>query len=364
MIPQPAPTGLETAPARARARRATDFARALSWPAWSALAGIAIAGVLLWLALRGTSTADLAAMAKQLQFRWVVLAMLLYWAGLVLRTGRWRILLQGLEPAPLLRPDRYNRLGEVLLVGYAANNVLPGGLGELFRANHAGKQLPLTPAAVFGTIVIERLLDAIVVAAALCIGIAVLGLVEDASAASSRYALAVIAACASMGVLAAAATIWGVMRFPELLLRLPPFAKRPARELRYGLGCFGYAQLPRLAAISLAIWLVEGTAIWSLVRAAGVALGPGQTAVLVGALSLAALLPAATAHLGSYQLIFGLCLAGFGLPAAVGVFGASLVQVFLLGPVMLAGLVLYARPHALAAMWLSIGGQDSAARAG
>jgi uncharacterized membrane protein YbhN (UPF0104 family) len=330
------------------------------------LAGVAIGGALLWLALRGTSAADLVELARQVQFRWVALAMLLYGTDLMLRTGRWRALLRGLKTGAA--PPRYCRLGEVLVVGYAVNNVLPARLGEFFRADYAGKRLGLNRATVFGTIVIERLLDAVVVAGGLCIGLAVLGSIEGGIVSGYREPLAIIAGCGAAAIIAVVAIIAGVLRQPRLLDRLldrlPPTAGRLGGQLLHGLGCFRHAGLCRVVVLSLLIWLCEGAAIWSLVRAADVSLGPGQTVVLVGALSLGTLVPTAPAYLGSYQLIFGLCLASFGLPSAVGVFGAALVQVFLLGPVTLAGLLLYSAKHVVAAMRLATGGADASLRAG
>ena len=359
----PAPAAPRGGPGSTEARRAPGLAWARSWPALAALAGLALGGVLLWLALRGISAAELADAAKRVHFRWIAAAMLFYWAGLVLHSERWRGLLESLEPAPSRR-DRYNRACEALLVGHAVNHLLPGRLGELVRADHAGKRLPLTPVAVFGTVIIERLFDAIIVAAALCIGLAALALLDGGVVAPYRTALAIVGACGGVAVLGAAAAACGVMRYPQLLDRLSPAAARLGCELRYGLACFGYAELPRLIGLSLAIRLLGAAAIWSLARAVGVTLGPAETAILVGALSLGALLPTAPAHLGLYQLIFAVCLASFGLPAASGIVAASLLQVFLLAPVTIAGLLLYCRPEAVAALRLAGRWPLSAVRAG
>src|SRR5262249_23673165 len=121
---------------------------------------------------------------------------------------------------------------------------------------------------------------------------------------------------------------------------------------------------PHILALSLAIWLLEGCAIWCLVRAAGLSLGIAQTAVLVGTLSLGTLVPTAPAYLGSFQLIFGVCLASFGFSSALGVFGAGLVQVFLLGPVTIAGLLLYSAEHVLATVRLATRSAGLSVRAG
>jgi glycosyltransferase 2 family protein len=250
-------------------------------------------------------------------------------------------LLNGLYRGPSRHSESYRRTGEVLLVGYSVNNLLPARLGELFRADYAGKRLALNSTTVFGTIVIERLLDGVMVATALCGGLLMLFATGGDLAAGYREPLAVIAVGGGAMISAAVAAVWAAIRYPRLLDWLPGFGRRLSGDLVQGLGCIRQSDMGRVVAMTLLIWLLEGAAIWSLVYSAGITLGWWESVVLVGALSLGTLVPTAPAYVGSYQLIFGLCLAAFGLPAAVGVLGASMVQVFLLGPVTIAGLLVY-----------------------
>ena len=315
-----------------------------------AIAGMAIGGALLWLALRGTSADELAGLARHVQWQWIANAIALYWVALLWRTARWRLLLQGIAPEASIECEQFHRIGEVLLVGYAVNNVLPARLGELFRADYAGRRLGLNRAAVFGTIVIERLADLLVIVVGLGGGLAVLCSIDGALPAGYSAPLAIAAAAAAAAMIAAGGSIWGAMRRPQLIDRLPRFARRAASELLGGLGCLQHSGIGSVLLLTLLIWTLEGVAIWSLVHSAGFALGAAQTAVLLGALNLGTLVPTAPAYLGSYQLIFGWCLAGFGLPAAIGVFGASLMQLLVLGPVSIAGLLLYSTRHVAAAL--------------
>lgn len=305
-----------------------------------AVGGLVIGGYLMWLALRHISTDEILVLTRRLQMSWVAVGVGFYWADLVLRTERWRALLEGLANVPANNPGRYTRLGEVLLVGYAVNNILPARLGELFRADYAGRRLALPPATVFGTIIIERLLDGIIVAVGLCIGLAVL-FGEDAVAPGYREPLMIIAFCGAGIITAAVTGIFAATHYPHAIDWLPNAARRVFVDLFRGIECFRTGVASYVVLITLMIWLLEGAAIWCLTNASGIELGWWASVVLVSALSLGTLVPTAPAYIGSYQLIFGLCLASFGLPAAAGVLNATMVQVFLLAPVTIGGLLIY-----------------------
>ena len=63
----------------------------------------------------------------------------------------------------------------IILIGYAANNLLPIRLGEIVRALIIEKRYDIPKMQVMGTIVIERLFDGLVLAIFLAIIIALLG---------------------------------------------------------------------------------------------------------------------------------------------------------------------------------------------
>jgi len=63
----------------------------------------------------------------------------------VLRAGRWRVLVSPLTVVPL------NRVLSYLLVGYLANNVLPGRAGELVRSHYLGDREGASRVSILGT---------------------------------------------------------------------------------------------------------------------------------------------------------------------------------------------------------------------
>src|SRR5690348_5314325 len=134
---------------------------------------LAIGAVFLWLAIARIDMNQLWAKLRQVEIQWLALAMAGYWVALTLRSWRWRI---------ILAPVRRLPLGLVmygLLVGYAANYVLPARLGELVRADFIGRRYGVSRLAVIGTIVVERLFDVVVFIGFILAGLWALHLRDD-----------------------------------------------------------------------------------------------------------------------------------------------------------------------------------------
>ena len=90
---------------------------------------------------------------QQIELAYLLLATLFLWGSVWLRGLRWKWLFkESASPsvASLYRAE---------LIGYFGNNVLPLRLGELLRTYIVGKENNFSKSFVFGTIVIERLMD-------------------------------------------------------------------------------------------------------------------------------------------------------------------------------------------------------------
>jgi uncharacterized protein (TIRG00374 family) len=92
----------------------------------------------------------------QIHWGWMILTIVVYYTGVLVRAWRWRWLF----PAGI-DPSCKSLLGSIM-VGQAFNNVLPTGrVGEWLRAAHVAKKQGLQMATAFGTILTERLFDAL-----------------------------------------------------------------------------------------------------------------------------------------------------------------------------------------------------------
>lgn len=295
--------------------------------------GLAVGAAFLWIALREVNPADLRATAATLDPVWLLSATLVYWAALGLRVLRWQLLLRELGPAPL------SAVAETLVVGYAVNNVLPARLGEVARAAYAKRRLGIGRARVFGSIVIERVLDLCAILLCLGGGLVVLHYGEHAARLPSFELVALNAGF-----------IIGVAVLMIAALRSGNFARVPVPPQLAVLChdfCAGIASLNRRSALlavllSAAIWSCEVVALTQVFAALALKLEPGQAMLVMGIASLSTLVPTAPGYLGTYQLVFALTMRAFGLPESVGIVAAGAVQACLFGSVTVAGAAIVA----------------------
>ena len=90
---------------------------------------------------------------KSVRYEYVLFACILIISSVWLRAMRWKYLFKSEDGVETYSLFRYE------LIGYFGNNVLPLRLGELLRAYILGKRYSLSKSYVFGTIVLERILD-------------------------------------------------------------------------------------------------------------------------------------------------------------------------------------------------------------
>ena len=90
---------------------------------------------------------------QQIDFVYLILATIFLWGSVWVRGLRWKWLFK--ESAP----PSVSSLYRAELIGYFGNNVLPLRLGEILRTYIIGKENNLSKSFVFGTVVLERLMD-------------------------------------------------------------------------------------------------------------------------------------------------------------------------------------------------------------
>lgn len=120
------------------------------------LIGLALTVVFLWLALRAVDPALLLQDLQHVNYVWLLPSALCTLAGYVLRTARWRVILSGAARAP------FATLFSVLMMGFATNNLLPGRLGELWRAYLLGRKQNVRKTFALASVFVERVFDGLV----------------------------------------------------------------------------------------------------------------------------------------------------------------------------------------------------------
>lgn len=284
--------------------------------------GVAITVVTMWLALRDVSFRQLARDLAGADLPLVVgVTVPAYLLVMWLRALRWRYLTDAIAPVgtgPLFRATA---------VGFLANNVFPLRIGEVVRAWQLARETRIRTAPIFGTIVLERVIDGVVVIAMALVIFGVRG--------SAEGGLAVGIPLLAGAVLPLAGVL--LMRFaPERAVALAGFGARLFLPRRFrasveslvrrtseGLGSLqGGRHLWWVAFHSAMIWGVLGVLPFLAGFAAlDIHFGSPRRAlaaayVTLTAVGIAVALPSAPGFFGPYHLAAREALARFGVPEA------------------------------------------------
>jgi len=286
------------APARRRARlqRVIEIAVSLGFLV------LALQGINFQLMWRALSGAD---------YIWLVPAVLITVALLVLKSWRWGLLFLPEYHLP------FGSLMTALCAGYLASNVLPARLGEVVRLVLLTSEQPVSVARTFSTIVVERLLDVLTLLVML---VFLLPFVQ--------LPLAMTRAAQALGILALIAA--GVMvllsYWKERLLRwaravlvhFPPL-NRPGVYEAIGHLIDGFATLRGrlglvLIGVSLLGWVGVIGEAWAVAQAFRLDLPLTAIVFAVVVTTLGMLVPSSPGYIGVFHYLVTVALAPFGVP--------------------------------------------------
>lgn len=313
--------------------------------------GIVITIVAMWFAMRDVDLGLVLA-----EFRRANLVVLLgvsvpaYLAVVWLRALRWRHLTNPIAVMPR------SALFRATAVGFMANNVFPLRMGEIVRSWYLGRECDVRPAAIFGTVVLERVIDTMML---ILLALGVLTFTAGDESGVWRRGLLWLLPVAGLPfallfwlrLAPSQVTAIGSAVARPLPLRVRDFGRRQLEGFSHGLGALqGGSHLFWIALHSLSIWLVASTlpmlaGFWSL----NVEFGSAREALAASWMTLAAVgiavaLPSAPGFFGVYHSACRLVLERFGMAPEMAVaLGTLLHAVFWLTLTALGFLVLRAR---------------------
>ena len=278
--------------------------------------GLLLTVLFLVLALQRVDLAGFADELRRVDYVWLVPSAVCTLLGYVLRGVRWRVILSGAAQAPL------STLFPVLIMGFATNNLLPGRLGEFWRAYLLGRKRNVPKTFALASVVVERVFDGLTLIALLAIVSTVIQLPDRGREVELLAA----------GVFAAATLALVVLLWKPGVVQVP--LRRALRPLHSGLstwievrfetfvdGLASLRQAPVLglaAALSAGVWIAEASSYLFLSR--GVNLGLPSALELpaivlaVVIINLGIMIPSGPGYVGT-QEFFG--------TTALGVVGAN-----------------------------------------
>lgn len=286
-----------------------------------------------------------------------------YVAVVYLRALRWRHLtdpVQEMPTGPLFR---------AVAVGFMANNLFPLRMGEVVRAWHLGRETGASPAAIFGTVILERVVDTLMV---ILLALGVLSLWGTGSGSAWHRGVLLLLPVALTPV---AGLVW-LRLAPDQVLVVASAVLRPAprafadavlsqlERFSEGLGALrGGSHLFWIGLHTLTIWLVASTVpVLAGFLALGVDMGTplqtlGASWMTLAAVGIAVALPSAPGFFGVYHSACRLVLQSYGIaPEKAVALGTLLHAVFWLTLTALGFAVLRSRHTTLGEIDRAAGG--------
>ncbi|MEX2446628.1 MAG: lysylphosphatidylglycerol synthase transmembrane domain-containing protein [Dehalococcoidia bacterium] len=279
-----------------------------------------------------------------MQLQWLLLAVPVFATSVWVRAQRWRMIIA--PHTALARSDAT----ALVVIGYAANNLLPVRAGELVRAVLVRRQFGGSGATTFGTIVVERVFDGLaltlMLVAALSVGAATGVMAGNAALTALAVLMGVIFGGVSLFVLGFAlrpvlvrGLLWRILDvLPEAVgERLRALLDRFLTGLTLVRGAGTWALV---ALASAAGWLLEAASYWLVGIAFGLALPVEAYLAICAAANLAIAAPSTAGGIGPYEFFAREAAVSFGATAGAATAYALALHAFVLLPITLAGLAL------------------------
>ncbi len=321
--------------------------RAFDWKFW---AGLVVSAVFLYIALGMVDLARLREVIRSATWPSLAGAVGVVLLQYPLRALRWGVLL-----APV-KPTSFRNRFLAMLIGFAANCLLPARLGEFIRANYLGTSEELSMSSALGTVVVERLFDGLTLLAVLVAGL----FVTEFPSAYRGYETGL--QTASLGLLAAYTLLilllagfkWKAETCLKLLDRILFFLPKRFRSRiteagwNFSLGIVlldGATGWIAAALYSCAVWGLALAQIQLVSLSLGLSLPPGSTFLVLALTSLGVMIPSSPGFFGTFHVAAQLGFMIHGFTPEEGLSAGILLHASFFLPTVAAGTAAFLSTH-------------------
>ena len=309
------------------------------------LVGIAISAVFLGVTLRQVDLQKAADAIGHAAPAGLAAALVIVLVDLTLRALRWHVLLLGVEGTPARPP--YRLAFGYLTLGFAANAVLPARLGDVARAVLAADAFRTPRLAMFGTILIERVSDGLVM-----LGLAVASSLIVAGAAELQALTGYAILLGVAGLIVAAVGWVAISRSALASTRIATLITGLVRRVSAGAGALRHSgSASAFAGLTVVLATTATLVAWTVAQAVGVNLGPIQAVLFLSGIALSLAIPAAPGAIGTYEFVGVSIMTGLGYTPEQGLATILLMRIITTFPPALLGVgaiwALHVRPGSI-----------------
>jgi uncharacterized protein (TIRG00374 family) len=269
--------------------------------------GLAVTALALWWVLRGESLGEIWDTICRGDVALLAAAVTVATVGYLVRAMRWKVLLAPVKSDTSLR----SRFASVS-IGFMANNLLPARVGEFARAYAISRMEPISAGAAFGSLVVERFMDGLVLLLLLVVPVLTPGFPATGALSTGLGAHVLRGGLAAVSVVLGvllAMTIWPrafVRAAERVATRLPPPLARPVvAGLEALLDAIAVLRSPRLLSLGLAwtvfFWLFHGLSFWLGMKAFGIDTGLVSAWFTEAVVGFGVAIPSAPGFFGTFH---------------------------------------------------------------
>lgn len=271
------------------------------------LVGLAVTAVALWYVLRGEDLGQIIVQMRQGDPFLLFAAVAVATFGFFIRALRWKVIL-----TPVKADTKLHSRFAAVCIGFMANNILPARVGEFARAYAFSRMEPVSAGAAFGSLVVERFLDGVVLLLLLVVPVLLPGFPAGGVLSSGMGALILRGGMVLVGVVMGALVLMAVwpgvfIRVAERVLTLLPRAlARPLLDALVSLlDSIAVLRSPRLLSLSFAwtlgFWLFHGMSFWLAMMAFGIDTGLVSAWFTEAVVGFGVAVPAAPGFIGTFH---------------------------------------------------------------
>lgn len=303
---------------------------------------ILISFLFLYFAFRNVDFSGVMEIAKTVNLPLLLIGVALQFCSFFLRAYRWQMLLSPMKTV------NYQSSYQVLMISYAANNVIPLRAGDVLRAVLIGKKENISKVSSFSTVLLERISDGLTVLLFLFIGLSFLS--SDAAFLDQIKIMSLLVFTAAIIFIVVLNVFQEkLIKFVVALVekRSPKVSSILGSLLTNFLVAFqvvnSLAVVAKITAISLIVWSLEA----SLFSFGAMAFGIGwNEAVLIGIVTVAIvnlgiMIPSSPGYIGTFQFFAILSLGLFAVSPELAASYSLVVHLAQYLPITLVGLVLW-----------------------
>ncbi len=301
-------------------------------------AGALISAILVYLSVRGIDFGQVAHILHDVRSGYALLFLFIILVMQGLRSVRW-----GLMLSPLDRVDPFS-LFSVTSVGFLAIAALPARLGELARPYLITKKSRIKMPAALGTILAERVFDSVTILLIFAVVLLSAPALPSWLTTSAVIVFLITLAMLAVMIVISARRDAAIKVLNPLIDRSPGrFAGKLRKMLHHLIDGFlifrHFRLLAAVALLSLAIWIIDVLAVYSLFLAFDFRLSLMAATVLVVILLIGIAIPTAPGFIGNwhYACVLGLTL--FDIPKAEALAFAIIYHFLSIAMIIVLGLI-------------------------